>query len=464
MSLFVFLLLTLGVIAVLASLLRRFALLAGLIVAVGMGGLAWWLWQLPNQETATVFGRMVFLERSNTLLGFSFALSPLARAPFLLILMWGAVIALVAGLLKIERSFIPSIPLLAGVFQVALSVEPLLWTPFWLMIVAVLMGIIAQGSRPRSARAALRILATPILAFPFFLFAAWVFSQSAVAAEDPALWANAWRALLIGMLIFTSPAPLHAWIPALGEAASPFAGALLVGSWQIAVYAFLRRLLFAYPAITEFIDPGLWLPWIGVIQMVWAGVFMFGSQRLGQLWGYLLLWMYGATFLTWGLTGELGGDALFGLFLVTPIALAAAAAGLQSMVHRFGEEPAYGKLHGVTERLPLSALGFIGGGLFLLGWPLGALFPIRLSVWQVAEFRAGNIFLWGVLAWLLAVLGLIRALRHLATPVEDPTLARESSLSAWTIGVLLTASLALSINPALFAQLSERLLIWFNTF
>ncbi len=464
MSLFVFLLLMLGILSVLASLMRGFTPLAGLIVAIGLGGLAWWLWQLSNQETATAFGRIIFLQRSNTLLGFSFLLSPLARAPFVLILVWGAIMALAAGFTRSERSLIPAIPLLAGAFQIALSVDPLLWTPFWLMVTAVLMGIIAQGSQPRSARAALRILATPILAFPFFLFAAWVFSQSAVAADDPKLWANAWRALLIGMLIFTSPVPLHAWIPALGEAASPFAGALLVGSWQIAVYAFLRRLLFAYPAITEFVDPGLWLPWIGVIQMVWAGVFMFGSQRLGQLWGYLLLWMYGATFLTWGLTGELGGDALFGMFLATPIALAAAAAGLQSIVHRFGENPAFSKLHGVTERMPFSSLGFLAGGLFLLGWPLGALFPIRLSVWQVAEFRAGNMFLWGVLAWILAGIGLIRALRHLATPVEDPSLPRESTLTAWTIGGLLTISLMLSINPALFAQLSERLLIWFNTF
>jgi len=264
------------------------------------------------------------------------------------------------------------------------------------------------------------------------------------------------------MLILTSPVPLHGWITALGESSPAFAGAFLVGVWQIAIYTFIRRLLFTYPAITNFADPGLWLPWIAVIQMLWAGVFMFGSQRLGQLWGYLLLWMYGAAFLAWGLTGELGNDAIFWLFLVNPVVLTLAAAGLQSISHRFGDNPLFDSLHGVTDRMPLSSLGFIAGGLFLLGWPLGALFPLRLATFQVAEFRAGNIFLWTMLVLLLGVLGLIRALRRLATPVKDVGLQRESRTVAWTIGILLTIGVLISLNPGLLNPVIDQLLAWFN--
>ena len=247
-----------------------------------------------------------------------------------------------------------------------------------------------------------------------------------------------------------------------GESSPAFAGAFLVGVWQIAIYTFLRRLLFTYPAITDFADPGLWLPWIAVIQMLWAGAFMFGSQRLDQLWGYLLLWMYGAAFLAWGLTGELGSEAIFWLFLVNPLTLTLTAAGLQSIVHRFGENPAYDALSGVSERLPLSTLGFIAGGLFLLGWPLGALFPMRMATFQVAEYRAGNIFLWTMLALALGVLGLIRAARRLTSPVQDVTLERESPIAAWTIGVLLAAGVIIALNPGLLTHIAEQMLIWFN--
>ena len=197
--------------------------------------------------------------------------------------------------------------------------------------------------------------------------------------------------------------------------------------------------------------------------MLWAGVFMFGSQRLGQLWGYLLLWTYGAAFLAWGLTGELGNEAIFWLFLVAPLALTLAAAGLQSIVHRFGENPSYEKLNGVAERLPLSTLGFIAGGLFLLGWPLGALFPMRLATYQVAEYRAGDIFLWAMLALTLGVLGLIRAARRLTSPVQDVTLERESRIAAWTIGLLLAAGGVIALNPGLLTPIAEQMLIWFNT-
>jgi len=462
MSLLIFLLLALIALSLLAGLLRRTPWLAGAIVAVGLSWLAWRLWLAPLDETTELLGRALMQNHPNALLNFTFQLTPAVRAPVMLLLLWGALFALVAALTKSEPILYPAIPMLLAALTVFLSSAPRLWAPSWLMLAAVIMAFIAQGNQPRSARAALRTLLAPILAFPLFLFAAWVFSQSAVAAEDPQLWNNAWKALIVGMLILTSPVPLHGWITALGDVSSPFAGAFLVGVWQITIYAFLRQLLFSYPSITDFVDPGQWLPWIAVIQMLWAGLFMFGSQRLGQLWGYLLLWLYGAAFLAWGLTGEFGGEAIFWLFLTTPIALTLAAAGMQSIVHRFGENPAYDDLHGVSERLPLSTLGFVAGGLFLLGWPLGALFPMRLATFQVAEFRAGNIFLWAMLALLLGALGLIRATRHLASPVRDVSLQRESPVIAWTIGVLLTASLLISLNPGLFAPIADQLLAWFN--
>jgi hypothetical protein len=462
MSLLVALLLALLGLSLLAGILRHIPLLSGAIAAAGLGWLAWRLWQLPTLETSTFLRRVIFLERSNTLFGFTFQLTPLARSPILLILFWGALFALVATLSRTERSFIPTTPLLIAALTLFLSSAPLLWAPFWLMVAAILMGVMAQGNRPRPARAALRTLLAPILAFPFFLFAAWVFSQSAVAADNPRLWNNAWKALIVGMFILLSPVPLHGWITALGESASPFAGAFLVGVWQIAIYAFLRNLLFTYPSITDFVDPGVALPWIAVIQMLWAGVFMFGSQRLGQLWGYLLLWTYGAAFLAWGLTGELGSEAIFWLFMVTPLVLTLTAAGLQSIFHRFGENPAYQTLHGATERLPLSSLGFIIGGLFLLGWPLGALFPIRLATFWVAEYRAGDVFLWVMLALALALLGVIRAVRGLARPIQDVTLQREPRIIAWTIGILLAAGSLIALNPGLLTPIAEQMLVWFN--
>ena len=464
MSLLVFLLLFLVILALAAALLRRMPLLSGVIVAAGLGWLAWWLWGLPLEDVASVSDRIILLDQPGKLLGFTFLPDALVRAPLLLIVAWGALFALVSAMFRVERSFTPTIPLFIAALMIFLSADPLLWAPFWLILVAIFMGIMAQGSQPRPARAALRTLLTPILAFPFFLFTAWVFSQPAIAAEDPELWTNAWRALLVGMLILASPVPLHGWIPALGEASSPFAGAFLVGVWQIAIYAFLRRLLFNYPTVIDFVNPGVWLPWIGVIQMMWAGVFMFGSQRLGQLWGYLLLWVFGAAFLAWGLTGELGSDAIFWLFLVTPFVLTLTAAGLQSITHAFGENPPYDRLHGVSERLPLSTLGFVAGGLFLLGWPLGALFPMRLATWQVVEFRAGNIFLWGMLSLALGVLGVIRAARHLTSPLADTGLRRETRQAAWTIGLLLAAGLVIAIHPGLLTPLTDKMLIWFNMF
>ena len=462
MTLTIFLILALFALSIVAGLLRRLPLLAGLTAALGLAWLGLGLWRAPLEGSSEMLGRALMLDHPHNLLGFSFQLSPASRAPILLILLWGAIFAITAALARTERILYPAIPALLAALVIFLVSAPLLWAPLWLMLVAVVMAFIAQGNKPRPARAALRVLLAPILAFPFFLFAAWVFSQSAVAAEDPRLWNNAWKALIVGMVILTSPIPLHGWIVALGESAPPFSGAFLVGVWQIAIYAFLRRLLFSFPAITNFVDPGLWLPWIAVAQMLWAGAFMFGSQRLGQLWGYLLLWVYGAAFLAWGVTGELGSQAIIWLFLAAPVALALPATGLQSIVHRFGENPAYDKLHGVSERMPFSALAFIAGGLALLGWPLGALFPMRMATYQVTAFRAGDIFLWAMLALTLATLGLIRAARHLAAPLQQPDLERESRLTTYAAGLLLAAGGLIALNPGLITPFAQKILTWLN--
>ena len=463
MSTLMMILLGLLLLSLVAGLLRRLPRAAGLVVAAGLGLQGLWLGGALSGGMSEVLGSSADAISPNHLLMFSFQITDAVRAPILVLFWWGALFALVAAGVKSERVLYPGIPLVLAALVLFLSSSPLLWAPLWLVLAAVIMAFLAQGNTPRPARAALRILLMPILAFPFFLFAAWVFSQSAVAAEDPQLWNHAWKALILGMFILTSPVPLHGWITALGESSSPFVGAFLVGVWQVTVYAFLRRLMFNYPALTAIADPGVWLPWIAVVQMLWAGALMFGSQRLGQLWGYVLLWFYGVSLLAWGLTGELGSEALFWMFLAHPLVLALAAAGLQSVVHRFGENPTYAALHGVSERMPFSVLGLAAGSLFVLGWPLGALFPMRMATFQVAAFRAGNIFLWAMLALALAVLGIIRAVRHLTTPLRDVALERESRWAAGTVLALLLAGLVLSLNPGVLTPVVQQLVVWFNT-
>ncbi len=463
MSALVFVLLVLMLLSLLAGLMRRQSQIAGLVVAFGLAWLSFGMGHALWAGTSEMFGHTFNANPPNHLLMFRFELDAAARVPVLLLLIWGALFAGVAAVVKTERILYPGIPLVVAALILFLSSTPLLWAPLWLVLAAVIMAFLAQGNTPRPARAALRILLMPILAFPFFLFAAWVFSQSAVAAEDPRLWNHAWKALIIGVFILTSPVPLHGWITALGETSSPFVGAFLVGVWQITIYAFIRSLLFRYPAMTGIADPGVWLPWIAVVQMLWAGAAMLGSQRLGQLWGYVLLWFYGAALLAWGLTGELGSQAMLWLLLAHPLTLTLAAAGLQSLEHGFKRTLTYDNLHGVSERMPFSALALLAGGFFVLGWPLGALFPMRMATYQVAAYRAGNIFMWGMLALMLAALGLIRAARHLTTPVKDVSLARESKRVAAILAILLAANVLLALNPGLLGPLVQQLMSWFNT-
>ena len=212
--------------------------------------------------------------------------------------------------------------------------------------------------------------------------------------------------------------------------------------------------------MADYVDPARWLPWMAVIQMGWGAIFSMSSNRLGQLWGYILLWSYGAAFLVWSISGEFGTQAMVGLFLVQPLVLILVAAGLQTLNTRFGENAEYVSFHGASERLPIATFAVVVGGLFLLGWPLGALFPVRLATFRLAETTQSMFFLWALLSLLFATLGLIRLLRALARPLTDSQLQREPSRLAWLILPLLLVGMIFSLNPALLDPFTTQIAEW----
>ena len=460
MTLLTAVLLWLFFVALLAGVLRHLPWLPGVVVAVGLALLAIRLWTLPEVGTATVLGQTIFLDERSSFLGFTLQFSLAARGSTELLLFWGVLFALATAWLGADRALVPSIPFILAALILTLSSAPLLWAPLWLVIVVVFMAFSAQGASPRLARAALRTILAPTLAFPFFLFTAWVLGQTTIAADDPVLWANGWRALVVGVLLLLTPVPLHGWITAQGEHAPPFTAAFLVGVWQITVYALVRHILLDYATVADYVDPARWLPWMAVIQMGWGAIFGMSSTRLGQLWGYLLLWSYGATFLVWSISGEFGTQAMVGLFLAQPLVLILIAAGLQTINTRFGENAEYASFHGVSERLPVATLAVVGGGLFLLGWPLGALFPVRLATFRLVETTQSMFFLWALLSLLFATLGLIRLLRALTQPLTDPQLQREPSRLGWLILPLLLVGMILSLNPALLDPITTQIAEW----
>ncbi|MCO6452700.1 MAG: hypothetical protein J5I90_18100 [Caldilineales bacterium] len=450
--------------ALIANILRRRSWLPGLLVAAGLAFLALQLWRMPIMGNAELFGRTLDLAQSSYFFGLTMQLDASARAAFLILLWWGAIFALAAAWTNADRALVPAIPLILSALLLVLCTQsPLLWAPMWLALAAVVITFPAQGAGPRLARGALRTLLAPVLALPLFLFASWVLNQSNLAIDDPQLWTTAWRVLVIALAILLTPVPLHGWIVALGEHAPPFAAAFAVGVWQLTVYTFMRRVLFAYPTVVEFADPAVLLPWVAVIQMAWAALFGLSSNRLSQLWGYLLLFDFGAAFLLWGVTGEFGVQSMLWLFLARPLVLLLVAAGLRTLNARYGENVSYDRIHGAARRLPFASIGVVAGGLFLLGWPLGALFPARFSAYLLTESSENRIFIIVLVALLLASLAMIRALRAVAQPLADPQLLREPRRLGWLITPLIIIGLLVFLNPGIFEPITSRLAFWMST-
>ncbi len=419
------------------------ALAAGLSALLAIG-----LWRLPLNTPVRIVGRVVLIGQPVELEDISLQVSPAGQAVMVFLLAVAAITFVLAWRTYQGRTFYPFGLVLLALWGLIAWLQPLTLAPFGVVLAALLAVFLIQAGQPGQTQGAWRQLLFPTLALPWFVVAAWYIEQAPLVPDDPAPYRIASWLLVVGFAFLLQLAPLHAGLPAVaGQAPTVVAAFLWIGNQTITLFL-LQRFLVTYPWLGQALDSAQWLLWLGLLTAGLGGVLAAVQSRLGRLTGYAALYDYGVLVVALSLRGTAGLPTTIWLLLTRTVALLTMATGAAALRHYMTTD-AFDRLGGAVSRLPWSVAALIGGGLGLVGAPLGAQFASRWALLQLVSEKDPRWALVLLLAAFGVLIGVVRAGWACFGDLSASPVERESRSLALLAFVLLGVGVLLGVFPQL---------------
>jgi formate hydrogenlyase subunit 3/multisubunit Na+/H+ antiporter MnhD subunit len=465
--------------AVIAYLVRRWALLAALISALTAGLLAVLCLRLPLDQSAFVLGQQVAFGRPVVVLGQTLVLDQAGKMWLAFVFGLPVVFYLFAWRISQGRSFFSFSLIVLALYALAVLLHSFSLSLLTFAIAATFLIFILQAGQPLSVRGAQRYLLVTLLAVPLLLLAVWLIEQPLAGPAEVEAGATAGqelarRALLpaaLGFGLLLAAFPFGTWMPALAAEAPPLVSAFVFTVGQGMALYLAISFAAAHP------DLALTSTSLGVIQLAGLGMAASGGlmaavQRdLGRLMGYAALADLGVLLLAFATGGSQRLELALLHAISRSVAITLMASALAIVRHR-ATTSTFAGLTGVARRLPVATAGLILGGLALAGFPFTAGFPTRWAVsravWNWALPFApgadgassaavpGQEWVWGLTIFALAassagvLIGVVRGLNAMAAPEERPGIATQPAVASLLVVVLAVVAIALGLYPQLF--------------
>lgn len=436
--------------------------------------------------TATAIAALALLasipvDEPARLLGLTLMLDPLSRLFLAAFFLITAVAFAAAMKLPHGENFVP-IGLLLLSFTAATLL--LLQEPFvvaLLQISAVVLAVLAVVDLPtgspllveRSTLAAalkylvLMVVAGVVMYLAFVLLSIYEDTGTAQTFSATQLIL---ALLAVGFGLRLAMVPFHSWLPDLAEHATPMVTMMIISVINItSLLVLVSTFQFFGPIVLADNEFGIRaLQGLGLATALLGGALALGQSKLRRTLGYLVVYdagmiIYGLmTMSSIGLTGalfEAFNQIIVVMLLFLSLSLLEQPDGRPSTVPR----------RDLLRRWPVAGVGFLAGGLALLGMPPMNGFASKLLIYQAAAESGGPALPLLLLATVLALLALGRvAYERLLGPSEDanmeesPLLLGETELDRLplrtlapeprSLAVLVSALIALCLVVGLYPQ------------
>lgn len=201
--------------------------------------------------------------------------------------------------------------------------------------------------------------------------------------------------LLVGYGTKMGLAPMHTWKPdAYGEAPG-VVGALLAGGLTNCAFLAVLRIYHVMIAAGEQAYGGKLLVFLGLLSMLFAGIFMIGQRDLKRMLAYSSVEHMGILILGLGI----GGLGAFGALL--HLLMNAMTKGVLFLsagsIRRAYDSKSIDEVSGAMRRLPLSGTLFLFGFIAITGsppfGPFVSEFTIVTAAFQAGRYVSGALFL-----------------------------------------------------------------------
>lgn len=455
--------------AVVAYVVRRWALLAGLVAALTTAILAFLCFRLPLTQSAFVLGQEVAFGRPVVIAGRELILAPTGQVWLGFVFVLATVLFLFSWRSPQGRGFPAMGLVLLGLYTLIALLQTFALAAIVLGISAAVAVFLLQSEARPSVRGAERYLQVVVLAIPLLMAAAWLNEQTPLNPTQVLLPAAIGFGLLMALF------PFGAWMPALSAEAPPLATALVFAAGQAMAFYLMLAFFDSAPWVLSNTSTAHVILVSGLIMAFAGGLMAAVQQDWSRLLGYAALSDLGLALL--GLiVGGSQGRVLALLHLINRAAAVTLMAMSLSVLRQWTGGDRFSGLRGVAHRLPIATLGLVVGGLSLAGFPFTLGFATH---WAIARSALNSVeplaaggnesvlsflsmvdqpWLWiAALVALLAssagiVLGLLRGLSAMLGQEPQPGAGRQPSIASLMILALILFVLAAALVPQLFLE------------
>lgn len=451
--------------AVLAFLVRRWALPAAIISATVTGALALLCLRLPLDRSAFVLGQEVAFGRPVVILGRNLMLEPAGQAWLAFSFVLVTILFLVAGRVSQGSSFFSISLIVLSLYALIALLHSLTLMAIVLAMSAALVVFIIRRDRAAAVRGAQRYLVVVLLAIPLIVGAIWMAGQAALDPTKAGLARTALVPAAFGFALLLAAIPFSMWLPALTADAPPLVSAFVLTIGQgMAIYLMLA-FVNSNPVIGSVPAVPAAAQLVGLLTVAAGGLMAAAQRDWGRLLGYAALSSSGYFLLAWG-TGSSRSLTLALLDMLNRAAAITLMAAALAVLRQRANDDDFAKLRGVAHRLPIATAGLMLGGLALAGFPFTAGFPTH---WAVSRAIVSGEWAWAdsIPAWtaglilVAAAVGiLVGVLRGLGAMLGDeprPDVPNQPRIASTLVLLLAILATIVGFHPQLFLSLAHRL-------
>jgi NADH-quinone oxidoreductase subunit N len=375
-------------------------------------------WLLPIKEQFFLGPWTINFTDTWVILGRRFVLGSADRSALVILYLAAAFWFGAAYVARTSSLFVPLGLAMVALLTAALGVEPFLYAAL-LIEMAVLVSVpLLNPPDNQLGRGVLRYITLLTLGVPFILFAGWMMSGVEVDLVDEAFMLRASYFIGLGFALQLAVFPFHSWIPMLGKESHPYAAAfvftMVPGAITLIVLSFFEGL----PWFGATPEVYVLMRVIGVMMVVFAGLWAAFQDNLGSMLGYAAILEIGLSLVLIGiLAGDFESEHL-GLFyaMLFPrgLGLGLWALTLATLRTRTRSLNII-EIQGSGRVLPITTGALILAQFSLAGIPLLASFPIRLPIWNELTRVSPMITYWALIGCMGLLFGGVRTLVVLVT-------------------------------------------------
>jgi len=326
------------------------------------------------------------------ILGRSFALFENDKFFIQFVYAFNAIWGISLIIFKKSARIIPLGLLYSSLLIAAISVEPFLYSAFFIEIAVIMSIPLMMNPDSKEITGATRYLVFLTLSMPFILLAGWFLAGGEIIPVNPEQLVQAALLLGLGFILWLAVFPFHSWVPMVFSETDPLKSGYILLLLESTFFILILKFINGFVWLREYGVFFQALLILGVIMTVFGSIGLIFQKSLKKLIGFELLHTIGVLLLSIGLSPTVGVSLfsyIFGARILSFSLLCWSISALENSTADHYPE----NFTKVSMLSLISAVCMIYSLLALSGMPLTVGFPPMQLLYQLLGEKFSSILI-----------------------------------------------------------------------